>query len=427
VVICLLTYIINGSKVYPVIGFIALLTNYFSLGAAHDTLLFKHDIQYSGVILIIGLYLFDIYRTKSFSFVSNRMRNRILVFFSFIILTGVFDVLYNGTSVADVFLVTKSWIYILSFFVLSKLSFEELNKIVQIICVITIIHTFIYYFQYATGIIIVETKLIEQSINGSQTTRYGYPPYFSYLVILLLISNVYKVKVVFKYVILTLIIGTTILSLTRSMTVAFLLSILVYKSFQNLNIIKYSVVVVIAIVVLPLLLKDTKIYTRISDGAADVTNTYTNFSNLELTGTFSYRILHLTERVNYLRKNIKTTLVGIGYIHEKNYEETPFEYGIYQEEYGRNSQFGTADISWSGLFLRHGFLGVILYLLFSAHFFKTFFKFRKYPMAKVGFTFLLISFLILSFTSSRVAFGNFWPIVFIIYFHLQKSRLLIHS
>lgn len=414
----------NNKKPWGVVGFLGLSTNYFMLGAKHDELFFRHDIQYSAVLFILVVFFVELIGPKKWVYATKKVQNYLKIGLFFLVFAISYDVLLRQTALLDVFTSVKTWFLLLTFFVFSSLKYEELHKILNLVCTITLIHVIIYYIQFFTGITIVNTKLLEQNYSTGNYTRMGYPPFYAYLVILLILSNVYKLKPSYRYLFLVLTIGTTFLSLSRSMTAAFLLGILIYTSFRSVNAFRYTLLGVFLVFLLPYIGTSFPIFfERFADGFTDIGDTLSNIGSAEHIGTFSYRILHLSERILYISKDFMTSLIGIGFVHEKNFTLDPFVFGIYKEEYSAIAQLDTADISWSGLFLRFGFLGTFLYVLFFVHFIKVFYRFNEYPIAKIGFTYLIISLMMLSFSSGRIAFGTFWPLVFLIYYFLQKQLL----
>lgn len=422
---CLFLYF-KGNKSFSITGFLALSTNYFRLGSKHDSLFFKHDVQYSAILFVIIVFSVEFYKHNKFRYAKKEVKKLLKIFTLFLLISISVDILSNGTSIFDVFTSLKTWLLLLSFYIFSRLKLEELHRILMLICIITSIHVFIFYFQYFTGIVIVDTKIIEQDFSSGNYTRMGYPPYYTYLLILILLSDIFKLKPIFKYLVLLLAFATSLVSLTRSMTAAFIIGILTCNFLKTpSSLFKYLLVGVILLFMTPIIVSNFPILTeRFGEGYSDFSNSFANIDASSQEGTFHYRLLHMIERVVYISEDFTRSIFGVGFVHEKNYTADPFTFGIYKEEYNAISQLGTADISWSGLFLRLGFVGVAIYLLFFRYFIKLFYSFKNFPVARVGFAYIFISLFILSFSSSRIAFGTFWPLIFIFYYYLQKQLII---
>ena len=104
----------------------------------------------------------------------------------------------------------------------------------------------------------------------------------------------------------------------------------------------------------------------------------------ELAGqTFLFRIAHLYERTMYIIEQPMTTFFGAGWVHEDSpYTVNKFDFmiGLRDESTGDIAQVDTSDISWSPLILRLGFVGTILYVIFTLYIFKIAYK-RRYQLS----------------------------------------------
>ncbi len=118
----------------------------------------------------------------------------------------------------------------------------------------------------------------------------------------------------------------------------------------------------------------------------------------KIKGTFSFRIALAFERLDYMAKNPKRFLYGIGVRHEDSpatKEELHFKLGSIKKEagkkYGIRQQIDTVDIAFISFFLRYGFIGIgiLFYLLYL--FFSQYIK-GKDIAAGIGITLLLYAF-----------------------------------
>lgn len=111
--------------------------------------------------------------------------------------------------------------------------------------------------------------------------------------------------------------------------------------------------------------------------------------------TFTFRIMHLLERNQYLLDNPVTMLTGAGLMTEDSkltYSLFDFDIGLAEELSGQTQQLDTGDISHSVLLLRYGYLGTFLNLLLFIYLTVFFYKKRKNRYALSSFLFLVMSF-----------------------------------
>jgi hypothetical protein len=137
-------------------------------------------------------------------------------------------------------------------------------------------------------------------------------------------------------------------------------------------------------------------------------------------GNFSFRIFQAAERLNYISQSLQYEIFGVGNITEQNFPYI-FKTGL-RNESGIVTQLDTADIAWTLLFLRLGFLGTFIYLIFYVNILFKFYKLKfSNPLVITTFVYLFINLSIISFASSNIATGQFWIFPILIYYHLEKT------
>jgi len=128
--------------------------------------------------------------------------------------------------------------------------------------------------------------------------------------------------------------------------------------------------------------------------------------------TFTFRVLHLLERNDYLLENRQAMFFGAGLIPEDSKlvnKMFDFKIGLIEEITGQTAQIETSDISYSVLVLRFGYIGTALYLLLIVYLMVFFYKKRE---NKYGFfTFL---YLVLSIGDSFFAANLLFPVNFLL-------------
>jgi hypothetical protein len=137
-------------------------------------------------------------------------------------------------------------------------------------------------------------------------------------------------------------------------------------------------------------------------------------------GNFSFRIFQAAERLNYISQSFQYEIFGVGSITEQNFPYI-FKIGL-RNESGIVTQLDTADIAWSLLFLRLGFLGTFIYLIFYVNILFKLYKLKfSNPLVITTFVYLFINLSIISFASSNIATGQFWLFPVLIYYTINKN------
>jgi len=134
-----------------------------------------------------------------------------------------------------------------------------------------------------------------------------------------------------------------------------------------------------------------------------------NIANEKVEGTFSLRILLLYERMDYMNQKLQYMVFGIGCVQEKDFTPNTFKIGAKFKWNALPQQLDTGDIAWAPLFLRFGYVGtfiliVFIYIPLMVMFFK-----RRQNMFLGGMgVYMLINLLMISFTYSYIYDGYYF-------------------
>jgi len=140
--------------------------------------------------------------------------------------------------------------------------------------------------------------------------------------------------------------------------------------------------------------------------------------------TFTFRVLHLLERNQYLLEHPKAMILGAGLIPEdsKLVEKMfDFKIGLIEELTDTPAQVETADISYSVLFLRFGYIGTLLYLLLIVYFMVFFYKKRDNRYGFFSFLYLILT-ISVSFFSANLLNPVTFLLPLITYCIIQKTE-----
>ena len=144
-------------------------------------------------------------------------------------------------------------------------------------------------------------------------------------------------------------------------------------------------------------------------------------------GTLSFRVLLLMERVDYMLKNPRYTVFGIGTRHEdspKTERQFDFILGSNRASRGTFDQISSGDLVWVNPLMRFGFFGIALFLYLSWVTIRYLYK-RRNDSDLAMSTFLFYLFLmIISFKNDHL-YGNmqmFFVYILIEYIRYSKVK-----
>lgn len=150
------------------------------------------------------------------------------------------------------------------------------------------------------------------------------------------------------------------------------------------------------------------------------TAVYNDFENES--GTLTFRVMLLMERIDYLLNNPRYTVFGIGTRHEdspKTKRQFDFNLGTINHKTLEIGQISSADLAWVTPLMRFGFLGIALFLYLSWTIIQFLYKRRKdSDMAMSAFLFYLL--LIIISLKNNHLFGNLQ--MFFIYLLIEYMR-----
>ena len=149
-------------------------------------------------------------------------------------------------------------------------------------------------------------------------------------------------------------------------------------------------------------------------------------------GTFSFRVLLLTERIDYMIKHPRYTVFGIGTRHEdspRTQQQFDFFLGSQRSSNDTKGQISSGDLAWVKPLMRFGFFGIVLFLYMSWVVIKYLYGRRKESnMAMSAFLFYLFL-IIISFKNDHL-YGNmqmFFVYLLIEYIRYSDVNLRIKS
>ena len=255
----------------------------------------------------------------------------------------------------------------LLYFYLRKVPITDLERYVKLNLIFCTFQGVLFYLQ-VVGISGILIGRIDEAQTSSDVSRYCNYPYFAqyYLIYFLVNSNMSFLK---RSIGALFFGGMLILGMSRglimSTALAFALYFLVQRRMKN---VVFIVVGYLAytLAVAPMLDARAKHDSGSSSIMQDISSVTTakDMSNIEIEGTFAFRIAMLMERWFYIKEDPVDALIGVGIIHEESpHNNFKFSIGTANSAYWANHcQIESGDITWVPILLRYGLVGAGVYL-----------------------------------------------------------------
>lgn len=387
-------------------------------GVAHFP--FTHNIQDSGLILYILLFLSIIFKNKG-RISASKLVKPVMFFYCFIMFSAFYDLFFNCYELGDIIRNFRHWSYLSILLIYKEFSIDTIKKSLNIIVLVTLFLCFILLLQRTFGFHLIGDNRV-YDYGGRIIDRGVKPPLYSILAIVLIWGKVFQISLVKRYIYCIILFLPIFLSLKISYFVATILSLLFLKINNKLSIkiIPVSIgsllcgvgFVVILFSVNPVF--KFRFYETVQQ--------IHDLKKKEVNGNFSYRILHFEERLDYCLSSFPHALLGIGSISEKNLDKGIFSLGQIDRLTGEKSQIDTADIAWSLIILRFGFMGIIIYLFMYWKITRVLFLCRENKLASAFCSYLLVNMVFLSFGNTSIAYSEFFIFPLLISGNLHKVR-----
>lgn len=394
-----------NKNAYVIAITIFLASTYFQLpiDSKYQNFLFAHSISDLGLLLYILFFIKTIFR-YGMSF-SHPIVKYVHYFYAFLACSSVYD-FFSGGNIIDIFAYLRNWIFLSVIYIFPYV--QDLCKIkaVRILYNLCLLCCVLLLVQRFFSIEFFSMKIVED--------RGAKPPSYSIYCAALCLINVWNYNKMKQMCHLIIFILPVILNLKMTYAVSIFAVYIVFLMSNSL-ITKTKKVIMASIFLI-----STIIVFAVNDSFQErfisTTSEIGTVSDNEVSGNFSYRLLHSYERCMYIMEEPMTFIRGIGFVSEENFNKSIFELGLWDTKKDRVTQLNTGDIAWSIFFVRLGFVGLFFYLLM---YFKLMFSLKKSiyatKWASYFFSLMLVFILFTSFGNTLVASGDFFilPILFL--------------
>lgn len=403
-------FLCRGKYSYVLTIIMVLTTAYLQLPIVSDNFfrnfLFPHNVQDAGLLLYM-LFFIDIARRKGFT-TKHPLTKYVHVFFLFLVFSGIYDII-RGTSAGDVIKYWRYWLLLSIVYIAPYISRTTVMQSFRQLFNITFWCSLLILFQRYTGITLIEMKDLSVVGRGIK------PPSFSIYCAVLCLINFWKqslLKRVFYFLVIMMPI-ILCLKMTYALSVAgiYLVYVFVASSWSSGKKIALSAVFAFGLVCF-LVFNE-----KFSDRLIGMTREVSTIDSEEVSGNFSYRILHATERFDYIAADPVRLIRGLGFVSEQNFVNPIFIIGQYDPERDRITQLDTGDIAWSLLFLRLGVAGTILFLIFYLKIVRLYYKRSKESELNAYFFSMMTVFLVFtSLGNALITYDDFYvyPLLFLV-------------
>jgi hypothetical protein len=417
-IISILLYI-NNNKDWSLVLFFAIVSNLFGYADVQQNV-FGYSLQSTdiGIIYIITILGAEYISNKKRNFsIERKLIKRVLPFVLFLIIAIIIDISINNTSVESAIRTTRGWLFLSFILVMPNISSDTISRVLRIIFIVTSIQILLFLTQPLLGHSLLSGKYHRIFIYDSEeVVRYGnIPTYwlFSFWYLMYAKSN----NNLLRRILITLYLFAVGLSITRSRILSIALTYTISATLFHKKLHSLGKVVLIGLLIIVLVqLIFPALEARVVEGINEVAIVFSSaddIMSIASRGNIIFRVMHFWERALYIIDDPLRTIFGMGFITESMFDKNLFSIGL-KDEYGNTIQLDTADISWSILIIRYGFLGTVLLTYFIAFFVYFFFKYREITYAKIGLCYM-ISILLISFASSMLTAATTFIIPFLLY------------
>jgi hypothetical protein len=421
---------IRDYKIPALLLFFFFLTSGFNLIPEKMTQLafFSKGSDYA-IIMLFVIVIIDAFCIKNYLKL-DRLIHLYLLFCAFLVICVFYNKFVVGVGWSEIIRTCRYHFLWVAYLVFRNLSKAQLESLLKYLFFATVVCSILYICQ----IILNEAILIGGNENktelfGMKIPRfYNQPDMLHFFAFMAIYYNPCKgiAKYVTTGILVIALLGAFHRSLAGSFFVAvalgYILQLPRLKRVKALSVISVFLVFLIAFAGYKFIRSRTFIdVQRVASG--NVVDAEIDVEDLQ-ESTFSFRILHLMERNQYLWDNPKALFLGAGLMTEDSkltFSLFNFDVGLAEEMSGQTVQLDTGDISYSVLLLRYGYLGTILNLALFIYLIVVFYKKRENKYAFFSFLYFVMS-IGTSFFSANLVLPITFILPLISYCIIQKTE-----
>lgn len=333
-----------------------------------------------------------------------------LGFILFLIPISVFAFNYSATLTIQS---ARIFLWPIFFILFLTASFYSLSKTFNFLAKIYIILALLYIQQFFSGLYIFEESFTDapRLIEGTSNVRLLITPDFtiffaiSATAVLLNQKKSKNIRSIYAFSILLLSLLVQIISMTRSAVLATLLSLLHHLKIQQHKGKKAFLIITALGAISIIATFNPDLQRRFQSGLGEIAALSENYSSILSSvyeDNFSFRIAHLSERLDFIFEDPMNWPIGVGLIHETSQfaQGLGFRVGLPSNSHRGVTQVDTGDIAWSVIVMKTGLMGLAFLIIFLG---STYIAVSQYQgIFSSIYKSTLIYFLVTSFFSSAL-------------------------
>lgn len=392
---------VRGNKVLALLTFFFFLTSGFNLIPEEVLDLgigISKGYDYAFFILL-GMITIDAIFVRGF-FKQDTFVRYLILFFAFLFCCVLYSKYSVGLSWSEIIRTSRYHFFWMAYFIFRHMEASQLERLTKYLFLVTVILSSLYLLQiiFDTTILLEKEQSSAEFLGITIPRYYNHPDMLNFFVMFAIYANPYSGPK--KYISIVILILALCGAFHRSLTGFFFMSIIIGFIIQQSRIRRIRILTVGAALLIFVALyagnrfTESRTYidlrTVMSGDVADADIDITELQN----STFTFRIGHLFERIEYLTENPEARIFGAGLIPEDSKmvdKLFDFQIGLLEELTDSTIQLETSDISYSVLFIRLGYVGTFFNLLLFIYLMVFFYKKRENKYALSSFLFLVLS------------------------------------
>ncbi|MDR0686786.1 MAG: hypothetical protein LBF79_04965 [Dysgonamonadaceae bacterium] len=364
-----------------------------------------------GILIIDSIFIKDFMKPDS-------MTKFLLPLAIFLVVCMAYSKFVLGISLSEIIRSSRYLFFWAAWFIFRNLNHEQLNNLLKGLFIITLFTSILYILQlFFETDILNKTFVSKAELFGMKLRRYyNHPDMLYFFTFFAIYCNPWKGGLRVLTIFITVL--ALVLAFHRNLTGFFLIAIGIVWLIRLPRLKRITVLTVsgslllMATVFFGYRFVHSRTYTDIKNVlAGNFMDIDTDLSSVMQEGTFTFRMAHLLERTIYLQEHPRAMIIGAGLMTEdskKTQSLFGFNVGLAGDATGETVQLDSADISYSVLSIRFGYLGTFVILLPIIVLMVFFYKRRGNNLAVASF-----SYLVLVFGSSFFSGNLMQPITFL--------------
>ena len=345
-----------------------------------------------GILTIEGLFNSGYFKRDNFT-------KYLFLFIAFLLVCIFYNKFILKIGLGDIFRTCRYQFFWLAYFVFRHTAKETLELLIKCLFFVSLFTAFVFLLQIAIDReILLEKGTGFFNLFGIKLTRfYNQPDMLFFFIFMALYHN--PLKGIPKYISIILFTMALLGAFHRSLIGCFAISLILGYVIRLPRLKRIYFVATLSVLLLFVVVfwgykfVHSRTYSDVQAVVSgNILDVEFDVENME--ATFTFRVLHLLERNQYLLEHPQAMFLGAGLIPEDSKmvdRMFDFKIGLLEELTGARAQLESADISYSNLFLRLGYLGTFLYLSLFIYLMVFFYKKRENSYAFFSFLYLVMS------------------------------------